>query len=233
MSGHAAAAIAIRQTEMFRAKFLYPISDNVRSINYKPSPFYLKRKGEICLLTTIERINEVLSKIAYWILVIMMAMMSIICFSQVIARGVFHFVPSWMEEACRFLLIWCSFLGAAVTLRKGGHACVTVLVNFFPFQIKRYVAITVDICMLAFYGVLTYQSVVLVERYIYRVAETMDISMAYVFLAFPVSFGLMVFYSVEEIVRLFVAPEGVLRLQVRIDNVEMLPPAELGKSSKS
>ena len=85
--------------------------------------------------------------------------------------------------------------------------------------------------MLAFYGVLTYQSVVLVERYIYRVAETMDISMAYVFLAFPVSFGLMVFYSVEEIVRLFVA--GVLRLQVRIDNVEMLPPAELGKSSKS
>lgn len=94
MSDHAAAAIAIRQTEMFRAKFLYPISDNVRSINYKPSPFYLKRKGEICLLTTIERMNEVLSKIAYWILVIMMAMMSIICFSQVIARGVFHFVPS-------------------------------------------------------------------------------------------------------------------------------------------
>ena len=88
-----------------------------------------------------------------------------------------------MEEACRFLLIWCSFLGAAVTLRKGGHACVTVLVNFFPFQIKRYVAIAVDICMLVFYGVLTYQSVVLVERYI-SCGRTMDISMAYVFLAF-------------------------------------------------
>lgn len=178
------------------------------------------------MLKTIEKVNDVLDKIAYWMLVIMMAAMTAICFAQVVGRSLFHFSPAWMEESCRFLLIWCSFLGAAVILRKSGHACVSVLVTMLPFQIKRYIAIVVDVAMVVFCGVLTYQSAILVERYGYRLAETMNLSMAFVFLTFPVSFGLMLLYSLEEIVRLFVAPESVLRLQVRIDNIDMLPPTE-------
>jgi len=178
------------------------------------------------LLKAIEKINDVLDKVAYWMLVIMMAAMTTVCFAQVVGRSIFNFSPAWMEEACRFLLIWCSFLGAAVILRKSGHACVAVLVNTFPFQTKRYIAVAVDITMAIFYGVITYQGVILVERYGYRLAETMNLSMSFVFLAFPVSFGLMVLYTIEEIVRLFVAPENVLKLQVRIDSIEMLPPTE-------
>lgn len=178
------------------------------------------------MLKTIEKINDVLDKIAYWVLVIMMATMTTICFAQVVGRGLLHFSPAWMEESCRFLLIWCSFLGAAVMLRKSGHACVSVLINTFPFQIKRYIAAIVDVTMVIFFGVLTYQSAILVERYGYRLAETMNLSMSFVFLTFPVSFGLMMLYSIEEIVRLLVAPESVLKLQVRIDSIEMLPPTE-------
>ncbi len=178
------------------------------------------------ILKIIEKINDLLDKITYWLLACMIGAMSLICFCQVVGRNVVKFSPAWMEESCRFLLIWTSFLGAAAILRKGGHACVSVIVNLFPFQVKRVVAIAVDAIMCVFFGILTYQGVILVERYVYRMAETMPLSMSLVYLCFPVSFGLMTMFSIEEIVRLLVAPESVPKLLVLHEGTDMIQPNE-------
>lgn len=57
--------------------------------------------------------------------------------AQVAARYVFNSPLTWSEELARLVFIWTVFLGAGVTVRRGGHVAVDSLVNLAPKPAQR------------------------------------------------------------------------------------------------
>ena len=60
--------------------------------------------------------------------VVFAGMAALICVItlQIVSRLMFTSV-SWTEEVARFLLIWITFLGAALAFQQGRHIAVTLL----------------------------------------------------------------------------------------------------------
>ena len=66
----------------------------------------------------IHDIDKVINKILRFIVIIMLSVMSVVVFAQVLFRIVHLSIP-WSEELSKYLLIWSTFLGAAICIRKG------------------------------------------------------------------------------------------------------------------
>jgi TRAP-type C4-dicarboxylate transport system permease small subunit len=63
---------------------------------------------------------------------------------------------SWSDEVVRYLFVWCTLLGAAVTLREREHIRVEYFVELLPPRVRR----TVDAAMLL--GVCLFQVALIV-----------------------------------------------------------------------
>ena len=72
-----------------------------------------------------------------WVAFIIFWTLAIIVFLQFFTRYVLNNSLSWTEEIARYLLMWITFIGAAVAMRRGTHIAVEVALLFLPKPIVR------------------------------------------------------------------------------------------------
>ena len=75
-------------------------------------------------------------------------------FYGVILRYVFHAAPYWTEEVCIYLIIWAVFLSASTLAQEKGHVGATLLVERFPVQVRRILAVFNGMVCLGFCGII-------------------------------------------------------------------------------
>jgi TRAP-type C4-dicarboxylate transport system permease small subunit len=92
----------------------------------------------------------------------------------------------WAEEADRYLFIWLTFVGAAITMRYQAHIAVDILVRTFKPALREWVALLTHGCVLAFLGVVFWASERVIEITSYTRTTATDIPMSWVYLAVPV-----------------------------------------------
>ena len=80
------------------------------------------------MMKIIHDIDKVINKILRFIVIIMLSVMSVVVFAQVLFRIVHLSIP-WSEELSKYLLIWSTFLGAAICIRKGSLVGLEFLKN--------------------------------------------------------------------------------------------------------
>ena len=97
------------------------------------------------LKTCIKLVMLAYSSVAALALIILV----VSAFAQVFGRYVLNASPSWSEELARFAFIWCSSLGAACALDKGGHAAITVLGDHLPRGAERILRTAMTVVILA------------------------------------------------------------------------------------
>ena len=66
----------------------------------------------------IKGIDKAVNGFLTWVVVLMLAVMSVVVFGQVVFRLVHATIP-WSEELSKYMLIWTTFLGSALCVRKG------------------------------------------------------------------------------------------------------------------
>jgi len=103
--------------------------------------------------------------------------MTIVVFSQVIARYVLQAPLSWSEELARFLLMWLSMLSAAYGFKTKSHFALKFLVERVPNLAQRFVAVLVHLVVALFFAVLLYYSVIFVNGVDGHIAPALQISM--------------------------------------------------------
>ena len=144
---------------------------------------------------------KAIDKIIYYFLVLLMAIMSVLGVFQVVGRLV-GVVPSWTEEAIRFLFIWASCVGAAIGIKAHIHIGVDVIVNLLPFVARKVVDIVVQLGLMAFDVFIIKFGFDMVARTMTQASPALRLPMAYVYLAVPVMGILGLYYSIFEIVRI-------------------------------
>ena len=75
-------------------------------------------------------------------------------FYGVIMRYVFRAPPYWTEEICLYMIIWAVFLSASTLAEEKGHVGATLLVERFPVEVRRSLAVFNGIVCLCFCGII-------------------------------------------------------------------------------
>ncbi|HML37029.1 MAG TPA: TRAP transporter small permease subunit, partial [Bacillota bacterium] len=75
----------------------------------------------------IKKIGKLFNTFESGALIIALAVMVIVIFTQVVMRYIFNNALSWSEEFARYLFVWFSWIGVSAGLKDGEHLRVEIL----------------------------------------------------------------------------------------------------------
>lgn len=130
----------------------------------------------------------------------MLALIGVITL-QIISRVFFNAVP-WTEEIARFLLIWITFLGAALAFQRGRHIAVTFVVDALPSGMKKLARILACLVMIGFMLSLVVIGYEYMQVQSFQKSPSLRWSMYYVYAIIPISAALMLFYALIDLLEL-------------------------------
>ncbi|WP_051089739.1 TRAP transporter small permease [Amorphus coralli] len=131
------------------------------------------------------------------ICIAMFAVMVALGIATVFFRFVVESSLAFPDELIRYLFIWLVFLGAAIALRRNSHAAIGVLVEYLPAPLKRGAVMLASLASAAFFAVLIVKGIELTERVGPQISPALEVSMAWVYAAVPVSGVFLLVYTLE------------------------------------
>lgn len=95
-----------------------------------------------------KRIFNLFDKAEESILIVLVAIMTISIVTQVFCRTLFSVSLSWTEEISRYILVWVTYVGASLGIKRGAHIGVEAFTMMLPKKAKMIVQyITLAICI--------------------------------------------------------------------------------------
>ncbi|MGH8808509.1 MAG: TRAP transporter small permease [Noviherbaspirillum sp.] len=137
------------------------------------------------------KFEQVFIALNRWVLIGLLAAMSVIVFANVVMRYVTDASIPWSEEVSRHMMIWLTFLGGGLVLRSGGHIAIDNLQDALSTTSARMVRGAVLLLMVAFLSLLVYFGTIYVSRTMVQTTAATEIPFGYVYMAMPLGCGLM------------------------------------------
>ena len=134
-----------------------------------------------------------------WFLAALMAAIVLVVSWQVISRFVLNAPSSITEELSRTLLIWIGMVGAAFAYRTGVHLGLDIVTQKFPKAVQRYLAMVLTTSVVLFaiaVMVVGGGNLVALTYELNQMSAALNIKMAYIYIAVPLSGVLIAFYGV-------------------------------------
>ncbi|UXU76419.1 MULTISPECIES: TRAP transporter small permease [unclassified Paracoccus (in: a-proteobacteria)] len=133
-----------------------------------------------------------LDKLESYICRILLAVFVTLLFVQIVARQIFGFSITWIEELSVILFVWFAYFGASYAARIAAHNRVSFHLNALPRRHARIVEAVGDLFWIGFNLVFIWQASQFIARLKPFVkAQTLGWEMRYVYLALPIAFALM------------------------------------------
>ena len=148
-------------------------------------------------------IKTKIDNILKWMLVFIMATMTLNVLWQVFSRFVLQSPSSITEELARYMLIWLGILGASYVSGQKMHLAIDLLSTKLNAKNKSYLEITIQFFVLLFaFFVMVIGGFRLVQitLTLNQISAALQIPLGYVYSVIPISGLLMVFYSITFIV---------------------------------
>lgn len=128
------------------------------------------------------------------LLLITVAVVSILC-AQVVFRYFIGTSLDWIEEVSRILLIWLTYIGAAVALKRKGHIAVDTFLELFSESVRHYVDVATWILIVAFSAFLCVQGVTFALLSEHTTFAALQVPVSWQYLGLPAGCLLMVIYG--------------------------------------
>jgi TRAP-type C4-dicarboxylate transport system permease small subunit len=122
----------------------------------------------------------------------------------VYGRYVLNQTPTWVEQVALLLIVWITFLGAAVGIRHGSHLAVDFILNSTPPAIRKLGLIICAIALIFFGIMLSWQGYEMFERVAQRRIPLLGISEAWRAVPVIISGLMITVFAFDELIsRLF------------------------------
>ncbi|WP_319560455.1 TRAP transporter small permease [Marispirochaeta sp.] len=131
-------------------------------------------------------LKSIFNRIEEYIVVGLLAIMSIVLGLQVFFRYVLNMPLSWSEEMARYLFIWITFIGAGYGVKHHYHIEMEALFNCFPESFQKIVLVVTNITCILAYGCIIPDSVRFVANQSKIVSTAMKIPMGFVYVSIPI-----------------------------------------------
>lgn len=127
-----------------------------------------------------------------WALILLLAAMSIIIFTNVVLRYTTHNSIEWAEEVSRHMMIWLTFLGAGPVLRYGGHIAVENLQDALPRAGGIAMRVVVAALLFGFFGFMVWYGWLYMQRTMFQLTAVTQIPFAYIYSAMAIGGALLI-----------------------------------------
>jgi len=129
---------------------------------------------------------------------ILLIAMCLVTFAQVFFRFVIvHSLP-WSEEFSRYSLVWASFLGASIALKRGLHIGVEAVIGKLPEGKRRSIYLITLVLLLLFLFTVMVKGFQLAQFNMRQSSPAMRIPMGFPYLAIPVGSLLMMIHLFDQ-----------------------------------
>ncbi len=120
-----------------------------------------------------------------WVLIVMLAVMSVIIFANVVLRYTTNVSIEWAEEVSRHLMIWLTFIGCGPVLRYGGHIAVENLQDALPRPMAVALRACIALLLTGLFVFFIWFGLDYMDRTQYQITPATQISVAYIYAALP------------------------------------------------
>jgi len=135
-------------------------------------------------------------------------LMVVVTLAQVIFRYVIEAPLPWSEELARYCFVWIVFLGGAIGLSRGVHLGVDLFVNQLPKRLRTGLAVLTNAMIACFASAVIYASVPVINMNMLQRSPALGVQMSWIYIAIPVSMGLIILICAERILAILRAPLG-------------------------
>jgi TRAP-type C4-dicarboxylate transport system permease small subunit len=169
------------------------------------------------LLALLDRVAEILVAAVRWTCIVLATLLFVIVVAAVVARYGFDRAVSWTEEVPRYLLIWISFLAAAVGVLRRDHVGFDVLFNALPGRLRRVLGVLLGLMILGFGWIVFRYGITFVEDFGSDLMETIPFTNYWYYPAMPVSGFLIMVFAFKLLVDELVRPEAAAITGTSVD----------------
>jgi TRAP-type transport system small permease protein len=142
-----------------------------------------------------DQIRRVIDKAVDVSAMALLVSMVIVVFAQVFFRYVVKSAPAWTEEFARYNFVWLVFLGAVAVFRRKAHIVVDTIIMLLPARVVRILNLPVQTLIFVLLLFFVFYGTALCRHAWTTRAASMEFPLTFVYLAFPVSAFLMLFYQ--------------------------------------
>lgn len=151
----------------------------------------------------LHRLSDIANKLTIWAIIVLTIGMSTSVFTQITARNLFATSFEPLEELSRYLLVWVTFLGAALTYKADGHMGVLFFINSLPKKLEKKTVILANIMSLVFFIFLVYYGYKMASLTMGQESMQMRIPMGIVYSVIPLSGAIMILHAMCKLYKLF------------------------------
>jgi TRAP-type C4-dicarboxylate transport system permease small subunit len=121
----------------------------------------------------------------------------------VFGRYVLNNTPTWVEQASLMIVVWVTFLGAAVGVARGSHLSIEFIRDMMPKGPREALRLVTDIAMAAFGAIMAWQGVIMAMTGARRIVPMIGISESWRAVPVALCGGLIVLFACSAIVLRF------------------------------
>ena len=149
------------------------------------------------MLNVIETGISMVTRVLRFILATLLGIMLVVSIVEVVRRYFFGQSFSWSEELVRYLIIWISFLGAAMVFRDNELVCFDVMLNKFTGKKKTMLLLLVNTICVVFIAYMFSNALetVMKPSIVMQKSIGLQITMAIPYAAAPIGMGLMLVFG--------------------------------------
>lgn len=155
-------------------------------------------------MNALKKLNDYIMKFIKIALIVFGTVMTALVIMNVIMRKCFSSGLSWSEEACRFLFIWVTFLGAILANDMGlhgDHMRMDFLVDKIHGIPRKIIEILAHVVVLIMLGTLFIGGIAVVKNTWPFLTSALEIPKGAVYLCAPIGFGYMFIQTLIKIFR--------------------------------
>jgi TRAP-type C4-dicarboxylate transport system permease small subunit len=142
----------------------------------------------------IKSIDNVIVRVTSWMVAYLTLQMAAVVVAGVFFRYVLNEGLPWVEELARYSMIWLSWLGGGLAIRKGAHIAVDLVVDALPPRPRALLVLVGRILILVFLGICIGLGAELTSRVSMQSTIALGISMQIPYSAIPIGSALMVYH---------------------------------------
>lgn len=147
-------------------------------------------------LKLMDKVNYCLKILLFILLFISMLALAL----QVIFRFILNLPLGWSGELSRYLMIWMTFIGASLAVRKQRLIKLEVLLLTLSSRAKRFAGVLAGIISIFFYFILMYYGISIMQTVQAQQSPALQISMAIPYSAIPVGAFLLICNTIASLV---------------------------------
>src|SRR4030042_6416370 len=139
------------------------------------------------MLKAFDRVLDWIATIVKYVMLVQATMIFVIICFAVFARYLVNYVPSWSEEVPRYLLVWISFLGAALAVKYKEHISLDFFFNMMPIRARQVGHIILNV-LIAIVGVIMFVfGIGMVDQFGNDLMESIWVKNFWFYIAMPIS----------------------------------------------